>query len=489
MTGLVDKGRGPWLALLLALLTAACGTPAGKTTGDGPGPVAGSDIGYVLVDLETGEELESVKPHRGFIPASTAKIPTMVAALGILGSDYRFTTSVHATGDLRDGRLDGDLFLKGGGDPLLTAQDLSAMVQRMHDAGVRTIGGRFIYDETILHSVPEITSSQPEAAGYNPGISALSLDFNRVHAPWKSGDGQSTITGTPVPATGLADLTAATNDTGPGRPFMYDGEFSGERWRVAASRLPGLNGRTALPVKNPGLRTALVFRGLAKQVGIDLPDPEPGRVPTTASVAVQLKSLPLIDIVRLGLEFSNNMVSELIGLTAARRLSEKNTSLDATSQELQGWLRAEIPETDWRGYTVPNHSGLAASARITPAQMTGVLTFSWRHRYGGWAFASLLPMSGWRNALGGRFAERGDESRVRAKTGTMHFAKGLAGYLFTSAGRKLAFSLFITDFKKRRQYDANPKRLAPEIQASVKAWIAAAEAREESLVRAWISRY
>jgi len=489
MTGWLQKAPFPWLMVILALLTAACGTPAGKTTGVGSGLIAASDIGYVLVDLETGQELASEDADRGFIPASTAKTPTMVAALGILGPEYRFTTSVHVTGRLQDGRLDGDLVLRGGGDPLLTVQDLSALVQRLHDGGLRSVGGRFVYDETFLLSVPEIAPNQPEAAGYNPGVSALSLDFNRIHVPWRSVIGKATMTGAPVPATGLADLTAATQDTGPGQPFRYDGGESGERWRVAAHRLPDTDGRTALPVKYPALRTALVFRELSGQLGIDLPHPEPGRLPTNAAVAVQLKSLPLIDIVRLGLEFSNNLVSELIGLTAARQLSGRDTSLDASSQELQGWLGAKMPNTDWRGYDVPNHSGLAASARVTPRQMVAVLKFAWRNRYGGWSFASLLPMSGWRDAFGGRFADRGDESRVRAKTGTMHFAKGLAGFLHTSAGRKLAFALFITDFEKRRRYDANRRRLAPESQASAKAWIAAAEAKEESLVRDWISRY
>jgi len=489
MTKRDQNGPGTWLTVFIALLTVACGTPAGETTGVDPGLIATSDIGYLLVDLETGEELESVRPDDGFIPASTAKVPTMVAALGILGPEYRFTTVLYATGELRDGRLDGNLFLKGGGDPLLTVQDLSALVQRLHDAGIRAVGGRFIYDESFLQPVSEIATGQPEAAGYNPGISALSLDFNRVHVTWRSVAGKPAVAGTPVPATGLADLATATVDAGPGRLFVYDGNQSGERWRVAAPRSSEIDGKRALPVKYPARRTALVFRALAQQMGIELPGPEPGRVPENAAVAIQLKSLPLIDVVRLGLEFSNNLVSELIGSTAARRLSGKSESLDRTSQGLQRWIRSELPNTDWRGCTVPNHSGLAASARISPRQMATVLEYAWWRRYGGWAFSSLLPMSGWRGAFDDRFADRGDETRVRAKTGTMHFAKGLAGYLLTESGRKLAFALYITDFEKRRRYDANPRRLAPETQVSVQAWIAAAEAKEERLVRDWISRY
>jgi len=315
MTKRVQKGPGSWLAIFFTLLTAACGTPAGETTDVGPGLLATSDIGYVLVDIETSEELASARPGDGFIPASTAKVPTMVAALGILGPEYRFTTALYATGELRNGRLDGDLILRGGGDPLLTVQDLSALVQRLHDIGIGAVGGRFVYDESFLQSAPEITPSQPEAAGYNPGISALSLDFNRVHVPWTSVTGRPAVAGTPVPPTGVADLTAATEDAGPGRLFVYDAGQSVERWRVAAPRSLEFDGKATLPVKYPARRTALVFRTLAQQMGIELPGPEPGRVPENAAVVVQLKSLPLIDVVRLGLEFSNNMVSELVGST------------------------------------------------------------------------------------------------------------------------------------------------------------------------------
>jgi len=99
----------------------------------------------------------------------------------------------------------------------------------------------------------------------------------------------------------------------------------------------------------------------------------------------------------------------------------------------------------------------------------------------------LLPVSGSAGALGGRLDAPGTALRVWGKTGTMHFASGLAGYMRTTSDRDLAFAVMITDRKARKRYDArrrgggevDPQRLA--------AWREAAKDLEADLVRAWLT--
>ncbi len=404
------------LLAALGLFVAAC---AGvEPTATNPPP--GAEIAYLLVDLDSGARLLGKDETRPMIPASTAKLATAVAALDILGPDFRFATRVRAAGDISDGVLDGDLYLIGGGDPLLSIQDLMALVQKLRDQGLREVAGRFVYDDGLIAASPEINPRQPAEVSYNAGVSALSLNFNR--------------------------------------------------------RSQGA----------PAARTAAVFRDVATHLGLRLPPPEAGTTPANTRGLARLSSETLVEVLRPALEFSNNVVSELIGRVAARRLTG---DLDASAAALSDWLKARDPKTDWRGLNLPNHSGLSERARMTPAQSVAVLRYGLARRYGGWSLLALLPAAGWRDAFAGRFEDPATSGRVWAKTGTMHYAKGLVGVLFSDAGKRLGFALYITDFTARAAYDADPERQTVASQTRALDWIDRAEAYEEKLVGSWINSY
>ena len=156
--------------------------------------LSGARVGYALLDLESGDLFAGRNENALFIPASTAKVPTTVAALGILGPGYRFQTRVLVTGKVakgggggggQGGILEGNLTLQGGGDPLLTIQDLMGLAQKLKDAGVSGVSGKFFYDQSLLKTTAQIDARQPENARYNPGLSALSLDFNHTLLNWR----------------------------------------------------------------------------------------------------------------------------------------------------------------------------------------------------------------------------------------------------------------------------------------------------------------
>src|SRR5262245_40634742 len=76
---------------------------------------ADTDVGCLLFDLTDGHRIEAHQSDEPRIPASTAKIVTTVAALQILGADYRFQTSLLTIGEVQEGTLSGNLYLRGGG--------------------------------------------------------------------------------------------------------------------------------------------------------------------------------------------------------------------------------------------------------------------------------------------------------------------------------------------------------------------------------------
>ncbi|MEQ8804630.1 MAG: D-alanyl-D-alanine carboxypeptidase/D-alanyl-D-alanine-endopeptidase [Rhodospirillales bacterium] len=478
------------MAAICALALAACaGQPAPVATD--PVAVLGptAQISFAVIDAETGAVTAAQAADRPMTPASTAKIATMVSALELLGPDFRFQTRVLATGAPdADGTLAGDVVLAGGGDPLLTPQDLYGLAVRLRDLGLKRVTGRFLYDETLLPTTPAINPDQPAEARYNPGVSALSVDFNRWRLQWRRGE-----SGAPV-LTRLPPIDAhraAPNDRpqGPGREVLWNDGV----WTLGADAARA--GDRFLPVKTPGLAAAELFRRLAGQAGITLPAPQPGPAPEGARTATVMAGLPLAEVARLGLEHSNNLVSELTGLTAARLLGGRPSSLAASASALSGWLHKAVGGTpagvDWRNWNMPNHSGLSRHARVTANQMAAVLRFAHGRRYGGWPFASLLPTAGFRKAFRDRFLTEAAMGRVWAKTGTMHYAKGLVGYLMGANGRTRAFALYIVDPAARRAYDAldDAARDGPEAQNRALAWIDAAERAEQAIVLDWLARF
>lgn len=479
------------MAAIYVLALAACaGQPAAVESDPvtALGPTA--EIAFVIADAETGAVVMAQAADRPMIPASTAKIATMVSALELLGPDFRFQTRVLATGAPNAaGVLSGDLILAGGGDPLLTPQDLYGLAVRLRDLGLTRVTGRFLYDESLLPTIPAINADQPAEARYNPGISALTVDFNRWRLLWRrNGDGAPPVL-TRLPPVAAHRPVLSDSAQGPGRTVLWDGDG----WTIGADA--GDEGDHFLPVKAPGLATAELFRRLAAQAGIILPAPAPGPAPKEAHIATAIAGLPLAEVARLGLQHSNNLVSELTGLTAARLLGGRPDNLAASASALSDWLRKAIGPAagslDWRGWNLPNHSGLSRHARITANQMAAVLRFAHGQRYGGWPFASLLPTAGFRKAFRDRFLTEAAAGRIWAKTGTLNYAKGLAGYLMGADGRTRVFALYIADPAARAAYDAlnADVRDTPDTRRRAVAWIETAEQAEQAIVLDWLARF
>src|SRR5262249_31868839 len=144
-----------------------------------------TEVGYLVVDAKTGQVLEQRQPKETFVPASTIKVASSVAALVVLGTDHRFQTELLTTGAVANGTLAGDLFLKGGGDPMMTSDDFEAMAQQLKAKGITKVNGRFVYDSSSYTTAKAIDTEYEESASYNPGIAALSVNFNVLQLKWE----------------------------------------------------------------------------------------------------------------------------------------------------------------------------------------------------------------------------------------------------------------------------------------------------------------
>ena len=108
-----------------------------------------SQLGLHIVNLTTGEVVYSYAAQQRMRPASTEKVVTAITALDVLGPHYQFQTQLLTTAPLRDGVLQGDLYIKGGMDPLLSAADVRVLAARLKAAGVRRVTGRLLADASL----------------------------------------------------------------------------------------------------------------------------------------------------------------------------------------------------------------------------------------------------------------------------------------------------------------------------------------------------
>lgn len=453
------------ISLLCILFLAGCGTFPTIDGGDGLAPEAsgrfvdnGDDVRLLVIDGDTRIILDDQGGNELVMPASTLKIATATMALATLRPDHRFTTLVLATGATHNGLVQGDLILVGGGDPLLDAGDLMGLALATKRQGITGVTGRFLYDEALFASAPVIDAGQPRDASYNPGISALSLAFNRARLTWDNRWRDPAIA--PSPATALWPL-----DYGAG--------------------LAGPAGQISLPIKTPGGITAETFRYYARLNGIDLPSAEPGAASGDIRVLATHRSNPLGEIVQEGLEYSNNMVAELIGLGAVRSFGGDGSSLAHSGSAMQRWFAEKIPDENWAKAQMPNHSGLSSVARVTPRQMLSILY------YGGDPLLSRLPVAGMDDGTSREWSHPDLSERLFAKSGTMRYVRGVVGRLYAKSGRALDVALYIQNPAARTLYDRQ-RHHEHQPTAAARAgdgWIAEAKAKEQLILLDLYNRY
>jgi D-alanyl-D-alanine carboxypeptidase/D-alanyl-D-alanine-endopeptidase (penicillin-binding protein 4) len=183
------------------------------------------------------------------------------------------------------------------------------------------------------------------------------------------------------------------------------------------------------------------------------------------------------------LKYSNNLSAELIGQVAARKLSGRPLSLAESAAVQTDWYRRILPDTDWQAFFSVNHSGLSSATRHSPRQLAAILRYGWTMPIGRSTFPQLLSPPHWQQENGR------SNLQVRAKSGTMDYADGLAGFLTTTRGRQLGFVILLTNFPKRAELDATYDVRLLDPAPEGRAWTERAKAFERALITSWIARY
>ena len=431
------------------------------------------DFACIVAAAHSGEVLFAHRPYTALPPASVTKAITAAYAFDMLGPGHRFETRVLATGPVRDGRLDGDLVLAGGGAPGLSTADLALLAGRLKANGLREVTGRFAVWDGALPRVRAIDPDLPPHLGYNASVSGLNLNYNRVHFEWRRTGagydvGLDARAGRYAPQVAHASMEVAAR-AAPVYRHSTDPETGRERWSVARGALGG-GGSRWLPVRDSALYAGDVFRTLARSEGIVLPPATRRATPPSGVVLASHVGPPLDEVARGMLRFSNNMTAEAIGLAATARADGRPpANLTASAERMTDWARARLAMP---ASAFVDHSGLGDASRATPADLCAALV-------------RLGPDGALRRGLREITVREDDGSpaplSLYAKTGTLNFVSALAGHVRRRSGPPLVFAILSADLARRAAIPPGGEEGPPGSAA----WTGRSRALQFDLVRLW----
>jgi D-alanyl-D-alanine carboxypeptidase/D-alanyl-D-alanine-endopeptidase (penicillin-binding protein 4) len=301
--------------------------------------------GYAVGD-HPGRTVSSCNENTPFIPASIIKVPLALAAFDILGPDFRFTTEFY-------GDRQGNLFIKGYGDPFLVSEEIELILDRLAGKGVGSINTIFI-DPGSVDAAEEMPGRGKSNNPYDVPISAVAVNFNTVN----------------IRVYGSGRVESAEPQT-PTLPIMHD---LGKDLPPGEYRINVCQGDCS-PVKQSARYAAELFRALQRKKG--MPGDGPFAVKSVTADAVLLYShrntRNLAGIVSSFLDYSNNFIANQVFLRCGMERYGMPANWDKAGKAVEGSLARVLGPDSAGQIHMEDGAGLSRNNRITAAAMLRVL--------------------------------------------------------------------------------------------------------------------
>jgi serine-type D-Ala-D-Ala carboxypeptidase/endopeptidase (penicillin-binding protein 4) len=446
----------------------------------GSEPASQGAWGLVIADGETGETLFEQNAAKYFVPASNMKLFTTALALGKLGPDFRFHTTLESAGVIDpSGELTADVVLVGRGDPNLSNRKfpfnlkeefdgppekvLAELADQLVAKGMKSISGDIVGDDSYFprERFPNGWEIDDMVWEYGAAISALVVN-----------DNTTTVTLTPAAAVGdavQAEVAPRTPD------FIVDNRVVTSAANVKAdltlTREPGAHlvvvsgtlpqksapRKLVLAIEEPAMNAATLLKALLEERGVkvsgglrarheEVAEP-PGVAPTVLAEHV---SIPLRDSVKLVNKISQNLHTEVLLRAAMRQTAATWSSPDellkfaANFYAGMGIAAGDVMQTDG--------SGLSRHDMVTPRAVIALLRYAQQQPWFESYYASL-PVAGIDGTLEERMKNTPAAGRVHAKTGSVEHVRTMSGFADTAGGRRLVFS-FLSNNQGGKNHEA-----------------------------------
>ena len=369
-------------------------------------------------------------------PASLSKLATTVAALDLLGPTFVWRTPVYVDGPVRDGVLQGNVYLRGSGDPRLVVERVWLLMRRLQGLGIQKIQGDIVLDRSAF-DLPERNPASFDGEPlrpYNAAPDALLVNFKSLvfqFVPDRASNLARIHVEPPLAGVQFPASVGLTNtDCSDYRSSLRADWTDPLRIRFTGG-FPASCGEKVWPVAYaaPQQFAARAIAGMWQQVGGQLAGQvRDGVVPANLQPVFTVESPALSEVIRDINKFSNNVMAQQLFLTLSQQ-ARSTGSWDASREAMQAWWRdrigGEVPVFD-------NGSGLSREERISALGLARLLQLAW----GSPAMSELmssLPVSG----LDGTLKRSKSQSIAHLKTGSLRDVAGIAGYVDVANGKRL----------------------------------------------------
>jgi len=407
--------------------------------------------GVMVVSLSTGDTLFARDADELLLPASTMKLYTAALAFERFGPAHQFRTDVLRDGFIAaDGTLEGNLYLRGAGDPALGARyarwndgtpPMQSIAALVYASGVRRISGDIVGDASAFESrrVPEGWRTRYLQAGYAARVSALSVNENIANVVVRSTASGATVSfDEPLIDLPIHPTVTVRPGSRSARISVWQ-DTTQDRFRVTGwigALSPERTYRVV--VEQPERFAAAAFRAALQKQGIIVEgSARAATAPVDAERLTAWASPPLAQLVLTMNGESNNHFAELLFRNAARSVRGVG-SAEAANEALRSFL-AERAGVRRDAVYAADGSGLSTLDRVTTRSMVQLLGYAQQAPWGE-VFQATLPVAGRTETLRTRMRRTAADNNLRGKTGTTNDVSSLAGYVRTKDGELLAFA-------------------------------------------------
>ncbi len=450
MSAMTRRSRAFRQAIIVAQVLTACATSLthADLTSQIDELVAVPELQYALigvhiVDAASGEVLYTRNADVRMQPASNQKLITSAAAYELLGADHVFKTRVLSDGKPdRDGNVNGNLYLRGGGDPSLKQKQIEAVAHWLHRAGVRRINGCVIADASAFSDKQLGTGWSWDYLDdyYAAEILPLTVDGGCVKVTVKAAErpGEEPSLSLEPSSEYLKLAPGAQTVTAAGEPGIY--RYLGRN--TVALTGPIAVGKTVerkITVRDPALYAGTLLKIALEKAGIAVAGGvQRGKTPVGAHELTSIDSPPLSTLIARINKNSDNNFAEIL-LRDISMVREEIGSRRGSVKLIDEWVGSF--GGDPLAFLMYDGSGLSRMDSVTPRLLVQLL----RHMHRKQPWVDSLAVAGRDGTLAVRMVNTPAEGRVQAKTGYVSGVRSLSGYARSRSGRCIIFSILVNN--------------------------------------------
>jgi D-alanyl-D-alanine carboxypeptidase/D-alanyl-D-alanine-endopeptidase (penicillin-binding protein 4) len=446
------------LLLPLALPAAAAvssSVPASVQKALTASKIGKDSLGVMLVPLNGSGVTTAINPDKPMNPASTMKLVTTWAALELLGPTYKWKTEFYSDGVLRNGVLNGNLYLKGGGDPKLNMERMWLLMRDLRANGVQQITGDLVLDRSYF--VQPAKSAFNDDGGdnnkpYLVGPDSLLVNLKAVRLVTRAEDDKISVSLEPPMAKVRIDnrvklLKRAKCPGWPDVRYNPVSEFDGITLIVTGKINAGCSSQTYISLFDHANYAAGTVRAIWQELGGKiLGKDRQGAVPKNATLLASAYSPDLVEIIRDINKYSNNTMAQQVFLSIgakSRTSADQNDAQAAQRAIKQLMKRKGINPTQ---LVMENGSGLSRLERISAKELSQILQDAWSGPYAA-EFTSSLPLVGLDGTMRKRLRNTPMLGQAHIKTGTLKNVRAIAGFSRDRNGQSWAVVAMLNDPK------------------------------------------